>query len=124
MIRLAGNIIVEDGKLLLLDRGKHWEVPGGKVEEGESPVEAAAREASEEIGVEVEVERPFYTGEFQHDGKIFEWNGYISRIEKGEPEVKEGKFNEVRWFTAEELENVELAPNLRMIEGGLKRLLR
>lgn len=127
MKRLAGNIIIEEGKILLLHRKdeNHWEVPGGKVEEDESPTQAAIREAEEEIGVEIELERPFYTGEFQHNDQLFEWNSYISSIEDGRPEIREeDKFDDMKWFSLEEFEACkDLAPNLRMVEHGLKRLL-
>ena len=124
--KLAGNIIIEDGKILLLYRKdeKHWEAPGGKVEEDESPTQTAVREAKEEIGVEIELERPFYTGEFQQNDQIFEWNGYISKIEEGQPSLDKDKFEELRWFSREELEKCEeLAPNIRMVESGILRLL-
>ena len=126
MIQLAGNIIIEEGKILLLYRKdeKHWEVPGGKVEENESPTQTAVREAREEIGVEIELERPFYTGEFQHNDEIFEWNGYISSIKEGRPSLEEEKFKELKWFSREELEKCgDLAPNVRMVKSGLLRLL-
>ena len=55
--------VIEDdqGRVLACRRpaGGHlagmWEFPGGKVEEGESPAEALARELQEELGVEVAV---------------------------------------------------------------------
>ena len=124
--KLAGNIIIENSKLLLLYRPEknHWEVPGGKVKEDESATEAAVREAREEINVEIELERPFYTGEFQHENEIFEWNGYIASIKEGRPQIKEEKFEEFKWFSAEELSDCDsLAPNIRMVKSGLKRIL-
>ncbi|MFB6209274.1 MAG: NUDIX hydrolase [Candidatus Nanohaloarchaea archaeon] len=124
MIELAGNLIVEDGKILLLyskDEG-HWEVPGGKVEEDESPTEAARREAKEEIGVEVELEKPFYTGEFQHDGDIFLWNGYLAQIIEGEPQLQEDKFERMEWLSPDELDSIELAPNIELILPALRNL--
>lgn len=126
MIELAGNVIVEDSKILLLyreDEG-HWEVPGGKVEKEESPTETAVREAKEEIGVKVELEKPFFTGEFQHNDRIFLWHAYLSKIEGGEPETKEEQFSRLEWFDSSELESIELAPNLEMILPALRRLLK
>jgi len=46
------------GRVLLVhqDYGHHrWTFPGGIVEAGEAPAEAAAREVREEVGVEVEL---------------------------------------------------------------------
>jgi ADP-ribose pyrophosphatase len=121
---LAGNLIIEEGELLLLFRPdeEHWEVPGGKVEEDESPTEAAKREAEEEIGVEVELEKPFYSGEFQHDERIFLWHGYLASIKEERPEIQEDKFGKLEWFSYEELPE-NLAPNLKMIKPGLENLL-
>jgi len=121
---LAGNIIVRDGSILLLYREDeaHWEVPGGKVEEGESPTEAAKREAEEEIGVEVELDRPFFSGEFQHRDEIFLWHAYLSEIAEGDPDVKEEKFGKVEWFRGSELEELDLAPNLEMVLPSLRNI--
>ena len=55
----AGVIIVEGARVALIERyrkGRHYfVVPGGGVEDGESSVVAAHREAREELGVEVEL---------------------------------------------------------------------
>jgi ADP-ribose pyrophosphatase YjhB (NUDIX family) len=56
----AAVVIVRDGKVLLGRRAKApfqgaWEVPGGFVERGEHPVDAAVREVREELGVDVEL---------------------------------------------------------------------
>lgn len=127
MIGLAGTLIIEEGKLLLLHETEedHWEVPGGKIEPNESPTQAAVREAQEEIGVEAQLQRPYYSGEFQHDNELYEWHGYLASISDGRPELRGGeKFDELKWFSREEfMECGKLAPNLRMIEHGIKRLL-
>lgn len=121
---LAGNIVVQKGRILLLyreDEG-HWEVPGGKVEESESPTEAAKREAKEEIGVEVKLDKPFFSGEFQHEDRIFLWHAYLSEIVEGDPIIQEEKFSKLEWFKGPELEGIELAPNLEMVLPSLRKI--
>jgi 8-oxo-dGTP diphosphatase len=122
-IELSGCLVLRDEKILLLYRKdkEHWEVPGGKVQENESPTEAAVRETEEEIGVDVDLKRPVYTGEFQKDGEIYEWNAYMGRI-KEEPEIQEEKFGKLKWFNGEELDELELAPNLEMVLPALRRI--
>src|SRR5699024_11560012 len=48
-----------DGRILLCKTTfkKDWELPGGIVEPGESPVLAASREVAEEIGIDLRVGR-------------------------------------------------------------------
>lgn len=53
----VGAIVVEDGRLLLVRRGRGvaqggWSVPGGRVERGETLAEAVVRELREETGLE------------------------------------------------------------------------
>ena len=55
----AAVVIVEDGRVALIervrDRHTYFKFPGGRVESGESPQQAAVREAYEELGVSVEL---------------------------------------------------------------------
>lgn len=64
MRRAARAIIVEDGKLLVLERRRtaddgrelHYiSIPGGQIEEGEQPEEAVIRELQEELCIDIEV---------------------------------------------------------------------
>jgi 8-oxo-dGTP diphosphatase len=53
----VGAVVVEDGRLLLIRRGRgpaqgEWSVPGGRVEAGELTAEAVVRELAEETGLE------------------------------------------------------------------------
>ena len=52
-------ILDAEAKLLLCHRRDRdeWNLPGGRVEKGESPWEAVVREVLEEVGLEVRVER-------------------------------------------------------------------
>ncbi len=58
---VAAAIVIRDRRVLLTQRkqGAHleglWEFPGGKVEAGEDPRAALARELKEEIGVDADV---------------------------------------------------------------------
>lgn len=55
-IEVVGAIIITQGKLLAAKRaanrtlGGYWEFPGGKIEPGETPKQALARELNEEFG--------------------------------------------------------------------------
>ena len=56
----VGAVVVHDGKVLLVKRGRepmagHWSLPGGAVETGETLEACVAREMAEETGLQVEV---------------------------------------------------------------------
>ena len=56
----VGAIILEGGRVLLVERGNEplkgfWSIPGGALETGESLLEGVRREAREELGLEIEV---------------------------------------------------------------------
>lgn len=53
----AGVLLIEDGCIALIKRVKggsiYYVIPGGGIESGETPLEAARREAQEELGITV-----------------------------------------------------------------------
>jgi 8-oxo-dGTP pyrophosphatase MutT (NUDIX family) len=55
-------LVVQDGRLLILHRRKRGDVydaiPGGKIEDGETPAQAAIREIEEETSLRVRLSAP------------------------------------------------------------------
>src|SRR5436305_9437449 len=57
MLQVVAAILERDGRILICRRTPHqshplkWEFPGGKVEPGETPEAALARELEEELGI-------------------------------------------------------------------------
>lgn len=79
----AGVILLQNRKLALIERyraGLHYfSIPGGGVEAGESPEQAAVREAHEELGVTVALQR--LVAEITYRGAIQYY--YLGRLLSG-----------------------------------------
>ncbi|WP_077922836.1 NUDIX hydrolase [Spirosoma sp. 209] len=55
IIKAAGGVVLKDSKQLLMFRRGVWDLPKGKLDDGESSRQGAAREVEEETGVAVDV---------------------------------------------------------------------
>jgi len=81
--------------------GGLWEFPGGKVEDGESPVEALARELEEELDLRVEIGEPLNFAVHEEPGLRILLLFYAARIAGSPPRAAEGQ--EVVWVEARDL---------------------
>ena len=119
---VAAVIQRSDRRLLIGQRRRQdtsplkWEFPGGKVEKGETPEAALARELREELGVQLL--HCVALGKVQHQyanlDRILEILFYAAAIEP--LEVTPKKFEQVAWVLPKELGNYDfLAANAQLI---------
>lgn len=110
----AGAVVRDEhGRLLLVRRGHEpaigrWSLPGGRIEPGETPARAAAREVREETGLEVEIGELLQTVDL--------WGGY--RVHDFAATVRGGQLragddaSDVRWCTPDEVTLLDLSTGL------------
>lgn len=97
----VGVVRAPDGRVLLAQRrpGKDaagfWELPGGQVDPGEVPVQAAARELLEEVGVHALELAPWRVYEHDFPAKRVRLHWFNVRRWSGEPKGREGQ--QVAW---------------------------
>jgi 8-oxo-dGTP diphosphatase len=98
VVRVAAAVILRrDGSVLLAQRpeGKpyagYWEFPGGKLEPGESPAHALARELDEELGISVREASPWIVQEFVYPHAHVELHFFRVFAFDGEPHGHDGQ---------------------------------
>lgn len=133
--------IVYKNKVLLRmhDKLKIWLGPGGHIELDEDPIAAVLREAREEVGLEVELvggemiqtgtgdllppvalHRHHITPSHEHINFVY---FAVSKSDKVEPQKESDRSDESRWCTREDLEGMDLLPEVReYARVALKRL--
>ena len=122
---VAGLIVGRDGRVLVSQRRAdqalplQWEFPGGKVEPGEAPVAALARELAEELGVAVEVGRVWDVLFHPYPEFDLVMLVYACRIIAGEPRAVE--VADVAWVAPGELPAWDVLPADRPLVDRLVR---
>jgi 8-oxo-dGTP diphosphatase len=124
MIEVVAGIIEREGRILICRRRAdqmhplQWEFPGGKVEDGEGPAEALARELQEELqisGVKSEEIRRY---EFRYPGRDSIELIFLRVTESG-GEPRNLIFHEMRWERPERLAEFDFVEGDREFIRGL-----
>lgn len=107
---VVAGAVYDQGRLLAARRSApaelagRWELPGGKVEPGESPREALVRELREELGIEVEPGERI-PGEWPlSPGYVLQV--WTARVLSGEPRPLQDH-DELRWLSGQEWDSVD-----------------
>ena len=113
--KLVVAALVRDGSKILMSRRRAdqpmpnlWEFPGGKVEPGEAPTDALAREVREELGCEVAVGRIHDVVFHAYPEFDLYMLVYAATITAGTPHAVD--VAEVAWIEAARLPDLELLP--------------
>lgn len=104
-----------------------WVVMGGHIEWGEQIADAVAREAKEEVGLEVKFGRVIEVVEFVNDPSFHKSKHFIAlqcechTIGADKPTIDNDEIQEAKWFS---LEDALLLPNLLTVtQNTIRKLL-
>ncbi|WP_190023030.1 (deoxy)nucleoside triphosphate pyrophosphohydrolase [Streptomyces hiroshimensis] len=125
---VVGAALFDEGKLLAARRSAppelagRWELPGGKLEPGESAEQALVRELREELGVEAEpLERVVGEWPLRPPYVLHVWT---ARLLAGEARPLQDH-DELRWLTPDQVDDVDWLdqdrPAVALAAGLLRR---
>jgi len=113
-IRVVAAVIAQDGRYLVTQRRPTavlpllWEFPGGKVEPGETDLEALKREIKHRVGVDVEPGAQISTDSHSYEHYTLELHLYDCRITKGEPKAE--NVHQFRWVESADFDELAFTP--------------
>ncbi|NWC81600.1 NUDIX domain-containing protein [Pseudomonas putida] len=119
VIRIAAALLIDPlGRTLLVrKRGTQaFMQPGGKIDAGETPLDALVRELHEELGLRIDPARAIPLGRFSAPAANepgFEVQAELFRVDSAEAVVPAAEIEEVIWLTADQAPMPELAPLTR-----------
>lgn len=104
------GIIIQDNKILLVKNERNeWELPGGRLEQGEMPEETVIREIKEELGLTCQVKRIIDAMDFEVTaGKHVFIVTYECTIVGLDDIVISEEHTDLGWFTIEQLDQLNL----------------
>lgn len=117
--RIAAALLTRaDGKTLLVrKRGTEaFMQPGGKIDAGESALDALARELNEELGLVIAPEQTRFLGEFSAvaaNEPGFEVNCQLYGVQVEDPVNPAAEIEEAIWVDGRDIDQLHLAPLTR-----------
>ena len=112
-LAVVAGVVRRNGRVMICQRrpevhnGLKWEFPGGKLEKGESPEQALARELREELGIEALVGGILGTVRYRYPEKEVLVMFFDCRILRGEPKTLD--CNAIEWVTPRQLKGYDFA---------------
>ena len=114
-IQVAAAVIIRDDKILCVQRGQHklqyishkWEFPGGKIEIGESPMEALQRELREEL--HADITEPSHLIIVEHEYPDFHITMHCFTCELKNNDYQLTEHVNAVWLSSEELPTLDWA---------------
>jgi 8-oxo-dGTP diphosphatase len=109
MLVAAAALVQSDRRLLIQQRpaGKPmaglWELPGGKVEDGEDPEGALIRELREELGIEIRTSDTEAFAFVSHAYETFHLLMPVFMIRRWDGEIEAREGQNLAWVSAEEI---------------------
>jgi 8-oxo-dGTP diphosphatase len=121
-IKVAVALLLKDGCVLMGERKPHkvyplhWEFPGGKLEDGESHIDALQRELSEELGIDIaEAEEWMSEVATYSNGMTYDIRYFLVR--SWQAEIDNREFNQILWVSNETLPTLfHLSGNKNILE--------
>ncbi|WP_055693706.1 NUDIX hydrolase [Streptomyces prasinopilosus] len=124
---LSMAVVVSDGRLLMIRRSERegdllWALPGGAIEAGETPEEAAVRETVEETGLVVAAVKPLGERVHPKTGRLM---SYIAcEVLQGEAHVAdEDELDAVAWVAHSEITDYVPYPLYEKVQEYLDDVL-
>ncbi|HEY5221537.1 MAG TPA: (deoxy)nucleoside triphosphate pyrophosphohydrolase [Microbacteriaceae bacterium] len=125
-LRVVAAVIVHEGCVLACWRnpdrsaGGKWEFPGGKVEHGESPEDALAREIQEELSVDIEVGDLIHRATTSTGSAYVDLSSYEAHV-TGTMPTRSTDHDMLRWLPVDQLSKLSWAapdqPVVELLEG-------